>query len=354
MEQNIGGVFALESLPSQSNHFLHTLAGENDQLFHMMSGRCGIMFAVQDWMRNDLKRVAYLPAYTCETVSGCFVKSGYEIIYYDVDKNLRPLYDFAVLDKISLVSICGYFGFTTFDEAFIAKCRQNGIGIIVDATHSIFSEHGTSQYAHYTTVSFRKWFGVPCGGLVIKHNGRFFVKPTGIQEKHMEFRYQCFKLIEEATKQNNEENLINSSNAFWDAEMLLREVYGTQESDQFSEKIVTHYPIKDMRLRRQNNYSAMLAALPRIEAVIPVFRSLPPGICPSHFPVYVKRRDEIQHALLEKGVKATVYWPVPPFIHIKDYPGAQWVYEHILALPCDQRYTPEHMERVAACVANVC
>lgn len=44
-------------------------------------------------MLTDQKRVAYLPSYDCETVLGCFVKAGYEIHYYDFDKNLSPVFE---------------------------------------------------------------------------------------------------------------------------------------------------------------------------------------------------------------------------------------------------------------------
>ena len=71
-------------------------------------------------MLTDQRRVAYLPSYTCETVTGCFVKANYEIYYYDVDEHLVPQFDETLIDKISFL-ITGYYRFSTFDPEFVAE-----------------------------------------------------------------------------------------------------------------------------------------------------------------------------------------------------------------------------------------
>ncbi|MFR0054968.1 MAG: hypothetical protein ACLRVO_13760 [Blautia wexlerae] len=47
--------------------------------------------------------MAYLPSYDCETVLGCFVKAGYEIHYYDFDKNLSPVFEEEMIPQISVL-----------------------------------------------------------------------------------------------------------------------------------------------------------------------------------------------------------------------------------------------------------
>ncbi|MDL2327775.1 hypothetical protein LJC64_03880 [Ruminococcaceae bacterium OttesenSCG-928-A11] len=352
-DRKIGGLFPLESLPPQENGLFDSLCRPGDDLRHVMSGRCGIMMAIEDFMPGDTKRVAYLPAYTCETVSGCFVKSGYDVLYYDVDRQLRPLYDEVALESISLLLVCGYYGFATFDPAFAEACRARGIGVICDATHSLFTEGGVPAAAHYVAGSLRKWLGVPCGGFAIKRGRAFAKEPTPLHDTHLRHRYRCFALTEKAMAERDEVLLEQASAAFWDAEMLLRDIYGTQGSDEQSIEIFTHYPVEELAEKRRANYAALLAAFPQNNLMRPVLDSLPVGTCPSHFTVYTERRDQVQAALKARDIGSSVYWPVPPFIDIEGYPGAKWVYEHVFSLPCDQRYAPSDMRRIAAAIIDI-
>lgn len=345
----IGGVFAPEVLPAEENGLFQQFTRPGDDLRHMMSGRCGIMLGIQDWMTKDNRRVAYLPAYTCETVSHCFVKSGYRILYYDLDRDLTPLYDNAVLDEISLFLACGYFGFATYSEEFAQQCRNRGIGVLVDATHSIFTQGGISASAHYMAASLRKWLPVACGGVALKRDGDFAVSPAPLHQQHLTLRYAY---LDQAAEMGRGD-MKPAQDVFWDAELLLREIYEAQESDEASIETVTHYPIQPMIKKRRENYAALLAAFPQSEMVQPVFRVLGAGDCPSHFPIYCKNREALKEALEQRRIHATIYWPVPPFIEIEHYPGAKWIYDHIMALPCDHRYGPGDMERIAAALREI-
>ena len=73
----IGGFFPYEKNSSETNGYLDLVCPDAGDISHLMSGRCAIYLCLQDSMLTDTKRTAYLPAYTCETVSGCFVKAGY-------------------------------------------------------------------------------------------------------------------------------------------------------------------------------------------------------------------------------------------------------------------------------------
>ena len=111
----IGGFFPYSPLREEHNNYAERLCPGADDILHLMSGRCAIYLCLQDSMLTDERRAAYLPAYTCETVSGCFVKAGYKIYYYDLDRNLSPKFDERLIPKISFLMICGYYGFSDFD-----------------------------------------------------------------------------------------------------------------------------------------------------------------------------------------------------------------------------------------------
>ena len=89
----IGGFFPYQPVGSEPNNYVEHTCPDPGDTAHLMSGRCAIYYCLRDLILTDQKRVAYLPSYDCETVLGCFVKAGYEIHYYDFDKNLSPVFE---------------------------------------------------------------------------------------------------------------------------------------------------------------------------------------------------------------------------------------------------------------------
>ena len=85
-----------------------------------------------------------------------FLKAGYELLFYDVSRDLTPIFDERVLDRISVVNLCGYYGFCSYDREFIRKCSERGISIVEDTTHSIFSADGVDPHCDYVVGSMRK------------------------------------------------------------------------------------------------------------------------------------------------------------------------------------------------------
>ena len=89
----IGGFFPYEPNQESENNYIRRMCPNATDVRHLMSGRCAIYYCLQDSLLTDNKKVAYLPSYDCETVLSCFTKSEYEIIYYDIDDTLTPVFD---------------------------------------------------------------------------------------------------------------------------------------------------------------------------------------------------------------------------------------------------------------------
>ena len=75
----LGGYFETEELVPEENRFFDQLTPEGGDLRFLMSGRCGILCALEDWKAGDSKRVAYVPSYTCGTVLAPYVKAGFRL-----------------------------------------------------------------------------------------------------------------------------------------------------------------------------------------------------------------------------------------------------------------------------------
>lgn len=344
--KEIGGFFPYEKAMPTENHYAQRVCPDAGDIRHLMSGRCAIYLCLKDSMLTDTRRVAYLPAYTCETVSGCFVKGGYQIYYYDVDEHMVPLFDENLISKISFLLICGYYGFTTFDTGFVKRCRKNGVTVMQDTTHTAFSMEATCPDTDYVAVSLRKWMGVTSGGLAFKRSGTFHVTLLPPDDKHLAIRDHALQARRGYEAGGDTALQKEGYDAFWEAEWMLREIFDIQEGDAQSLNAICHYPLDEAIQKRRENYAYLLEHLPDNPAIRPVFPVLSGDACPMFFPFLCDDRQPLMDFLAANDIAPKVYWPVPPFIEIADFPHAQYVYAHIMSISCDQRYTLEDMQRV--------
>lgn len=342
----IGGFFPYEVMQEEENGYIESICKNTDDIRHLMSGRCAVYLCLQDSMVTDKNRTAYLPAYMCETVTGCFVKAGYTIFYYDVDEQLMPIFDEKLIDKISFLLVCGYYGFTTFDRAFVKRCHRQGVTIMQDITHTAFSLKEVCEDAHYIAVSLRKWMGVTSGGLAVKKNGAFQVEPISADEKHLEIRDHALRTRLEYERNGGENLKKESYDAFWEAEWNLREIFDMQIGDEKSLENIRHYPLEEAIAKRRKNYEWLLAHLPEVPGVKPVFPKLTKNACPMFFAFLCDDREVLMEHLAKYDIPPKVYWPVPPFIQIENYKGAHNVYDHIMSVSCDQRFSTADMQKI--------
>ena len=63
--KKIGGYFPYEALLPEKNNFLEGLCPDTGDLRYLMSGRCAIYYALEDYKNTDMRRIAYVPIYTC-------------------------------------------------------------------------------------------------------------------------------------------------------------------------------------------------------------------------------------------------------------------------------------------------
>ena len=66
----------------------------------------------------------------------------------------------------------------------------------------------------------------------------------------------------------------------------------------------------------------------------------------SFFPIYVQERDQFQEALSREKIYATALWQSSASPEMVSDHDVEYIFNHILAIPCDQRYDRDDMERV--------
>lgn len=333
--RKIGSSVRIEPTLERDNGYFENLGGG---LRFMMSGRCGIYYCLEDILPADRKRVAYVPRYTCETVLAPFAKVGYQLRFYGVDRDMRCRFDSAALDEISVLSLCGYFGFCSYDRDFVRACRERGVVIFEDVTHSLFTDGGIDPLCDYAAGSFRKWMGVSCGGFALKRGGDFAAEPLPPHPRHLELRRAY---LEPAGDER-----------FWEGEMLLRQIFDSYGGDPQSEYTMRHADLDRLRRRRRENYAALLAGIPaEPRGFRPVFPVLPEGTVPCNFTVYADVRDHFQAYLAERGIRSTTFWPVGPLVSLAGCPEEQYIYDHVVSIPCGQWLDGEDMAYTASALA---
>lgn len=334
-----GGSFVEEPTLPVENGYFEKICPQGGDLRFMMSGRCGIYYCLEDIARTDRRKVAYVPRYTCETVLAPFAKAGYQLRFYGIDRDMGSVFDPAVLDEISVLSLCGYFGFCNYDRDFVRACHERGVVIFEDVTHSLFSEGGIDPLCDYWAGSFRKWMGVSCGGFAVKRRGVFAGDPLPVHPRHLELR-QALAGAE-------------GHDLFWEGEMLLRQIFDSYGGDPHSEYVMRHADLEGVFRRRRENYSALLERLPAETAGFrPVFPVLPEGVVPCNFTVYADDRDHFSAYLAERGIRTTAFWPVGPLVNLEGCPDERYIYDHVLSIPCDQRRSVKDMDYVARALAG--
>ena len=352
MTYRIGGMFTLETQAKGETQFLQGIGTDTR---HYMSGRCALYGCLKEIRASDTKRKAYVPAYTCETVLASYEKAGYDLTFYDVDREkLTPLFKEEDLQDISVLGLCGYFGFSSYDKAFVRYAKDQGITVLQDTTHSIFSLDGHAPDADYYAGSVRKWLGIASGGVAIKKEGKFSLPLIPAEETHLKGRYLAMQYREEAQKTGDTSHDKQASDVFWETELRLRQMFDAYQSDEKSEAILAHYNPKALFERRRNNFQTVLDNLVESEQCKAVFPSLDDASCPSHFCFYSNNRDRAQRQLEQMGIRSTVYWPQPPMLkNPEQMPHAAWIYDHIASVQIDQRYDEQTMEYLGKSLSSL-
>ncbi|NLE14305.1 MAG: hypothetical protein GX626_00365 [Spirochaetales bacterium] len=343
MGMRIGSMFPLQEIGEKPSSFFSD-RGFDVQYF--LSGRCALYACLLDCGAADERKMAYVPAYTCETVLASYVKAGYGLRFYDVDTDeLRPHFNYEDLENVSVLNLCGYNGFSRYDKAFLLACKRRNITIIQDTTHSMFSNDGHYEGADYYAGSVRKWLGIASGGVAVKKSGSFSIQPLAADEEHLKGRYKAMEYRKLAIKTGKDSYNELASSVFWETEMRLRRMFDAFASDEKSTNILNNLDPAQMIAKRRANYQTVLDSLQPSSQCRPIFPSLDDVTCPSHFSFYSENRAKAQQQLEQQGIKSTIYWPLPPMLTNKEqYQHASYIYDHVASVQIDQRYSREDME----------
>ena len=304
--------------------------------------------------RDALKQVArlhrgatvLLPALCCESMILPFTFNGCPVRFYKLKPDLTG--DEAdVLSKAApgtVLLYMPYFDIQPFTTDFLARLRQSGVILLEDRTQDIIVGRPAPFLPDYTVASIRKWAALPEGG-ILKTDCSLL--PAGADGRFGALRRQAMEekgLYLENGDAGLKQDFLEK---FHEADALLDEsgepVAMSMENRAYLENI-DFAKVLSARRRNAAVLEQALADLAAAGTIRPLCKSeTTAGL---YYPILLENRDAVQQAMARQSIYCPVIWPIPA--------QAKGICEtceataaHILALPCDQRYTEQDMAYIA-------
>ena len=276
-------------------------------------------------------RTLFVPYYLCDSVTEACLRAGFSLEKYHLDEDLLPVLP-RPLEEDEYVCLVSYYGQLT-DER-IRRAQETYGRIIVDHTQSFFQRPLPGVPTLY---SVRKYFGVSDGAYLS------WTPPEGAAERLRPFlsaqadesRGRFTHLLGRAERPASEfyRDMLQTADTFHTEvprpmSAITRNLLGAIDYDH-------------ARRARNANYEALRARFPE-ENILN--RYTPDG--PFAFPLHAKGGLALRKALAARNIFVPTYWKNV----LEEMPESSAEYgfaADILPLPCDQRYTPEDMNRMA-------
>lgn len=355
MKKEIGSIFPLNhAVLCEAEAKKATFSG--DKLYYSLCREA--LYDIALHLHSGKREKVMIPAYTCQTVITPFEETGWDCIFYPIKRDLRI--DTNSLDvqisrhHPSAIIIHPFYGmdFNTEEESALQRIKEKSITIILDLTQCLFSNK-CYPFVDFTVASYRKWFPIPDGGFLESNiNKASIIQPTKeyteFTEKEiaaMYLRGQYFENEEQRTKKIS--------------------IQLSKEADHISERNITAHKMSDVaynllqkenilenQIQRINNYTFLFRNILETQKVKKVCQNIEEvTTAPLYFTVYTKNQKELQHLLAQDAIYAPVMWPVEDErVFIND--EIKYIYNHLLAIPCDQRYTVGDMQRAVNIINN--
>jgi dTDP-4-amino-4,6-dideoxygalactose transaminase len=241
-----------------------------------------------------------------------------------------------------MVVVIDYFGFP-FEMGWEEEARGRGAVVVRDACQALLST-AESVRSDYHVYSPRKFLGIPDGGIL---TGTTVVPEERRQLEEAPAEWWLGGLVATVLRRSFDRH---GGVRDW-FELFQRyeatAPVGTYRMSEVSRRIIEATDHAALAERRVRNYRVLADLL----GDIALFPNLPAGVVPLGFPVRVPSRDKLRKALFDREIYPAVHWPVPSAVPGR-FAEPRRLAAEVMTLPCDQRYSPGTMERVARLVST--
>ncbi len=311
--------------------------------------------AISDNIKVNRKNILF-PAYHCETESEPWYENGWKVDYYSIETdfsvNPEKLEQYILDYNPSVIVIQSYFGFEALNskcDDVLRKYKNKGGIIIEDITQSLISNI-RHTVADYYVASFRKFFAIPDGGVLISRQiiNIDNIEPsneelTQIALKAYDLKKQYFQIKNKSIKDNFRKLYLELNDLISENDKLV-------SMSDIGLEILNGVEAGEITERRQQNYKYLYEKLSKINFLyIPRYIE-DIAICPLFLPVLIsenKCREDLQKYLAQNDIYCPIIWKKSHNIE-KCSLETQKIYDHILCFPIDQRYDYDDMQRIVS------
>ncbi len=348
--REIGSEFDLDSNNDYIDSGINQSFFKGAELFR--SGRDALK-AIAIKYKDSYKRIV-LSALCCESMVTPFQANGYEVSYLKMNPNFTTNIG-DVLSKLQSTDVflyMNYFGIQSLSDEKLQLIRDRfpSVILIEDKTHDILSIKCNEFIPDFIVCSIRKWLAIPEGGILYSQADQE-VFPKALDTFFEDVRSEAFKNKSDYLKSGDARLKELFRRQLVEANSYLDNDAAVVEMSSRSYKLLRNICFKDIvRVRRINTH--ILSQQLKDVAGIKQLCFFEPNKVSLYYPILVGDRDKLQKALAEKNIYCPVIWQLPK--HAKGVcEVSDYVANHMLALPCDQRYGVSDMQHVSSALKSI-
>ena len=302
--------------------------------------------------------VVLIPALACDSMVLPFKMYGHKIVFYKLNKNLEIELDsfYSLLKdnptKTILFLYMDYFGIKSIQDnqlIDISKSFENVV-FINDITHVfLFFNQEKNFEADYTITSLRKWINIPDGGLLWCKKGlknTEFANDISFAYKRLEAQQLRHSFFETGNQEQKKEY----RKIFSEVSNILDNNPIPACMSKYSFELIKRTNFNEIFNTRQNNAKALMNALKNSAKITILQNSV--SLSNLYVPFLIDNRDTKQQELNRLGIFNTIIWPLSEE-QMNVCNNSKYIVNHMLAAPCDQRYTVKDMEYIGKEIARI-
>lgn len=305
--------------------------------------------------------IVLLPALSCDSMILPFEMYHHPICFYRLteeyaidDDHLQTLLHACEGNAIFLYM--DYFGKMSVSDEILTEMRQvfPRLIFVEDRTHNLIWKKDRVFSPDYTIASLRKWINVPDGGIFWTEH---MLRDAAFAEDDTFFSTrlsaQCMrrKFFEtgDLSLKTEYRKIFSTVSDIMDSDPM------PSRMSEYSYRLAVETDWNAIRKQRSENAKVLTAILSQN----PFVKWIQNEPCRSdlYVPFMIPNRDAVQGLLSPLGVFNTIIWPLCDE-QKSVCPIAKYTEEHMLAAPCDQRYSVKDMEyigeKIDSAIRKIC
>ena len=320
----------------------------------LRSGRDALKTIAREY--NDA--VVLIPALACDSMVLPYKMYGHKIVFYKLNKDLEIELDsfYPLLKENSTKNILflymDYFGIKSIQDNQLISIRKNfeNIVFINDITHVFLTYNQEKNFeADYTIASLRKWINIPDGGLLWCKKGlknTEFANDTSFAYKRLEAQQLRHSFFETGNQNQKKEY----RKIFSEVSDILDNNPIPARMSKYSFELIKRTNFNEIFKIRQNNAKALINVLKTCTKITIIQNNV--SVSNLYAPFLIDNRDSKQQELNKLGIFNTIIWPLSE-TQMNECSNSKYIVNHMLAAPCDQRYTIEDMEYIGKEIVRI-